>query len=384
VTERVLFAEPAHVAVLRRMHLIRQWDRSPLNRRIVIAIVVAWAPLVAVNLVRVVVYHDDAGLTFFQDIGVNARLLLAVPLLIAGEYIILPQLETLIGYFRASVVMHEDAAKFDAILDRARRRNAAIWPSAIMFLGAYTIVLTQLLFASHVHLPAWRLSSTTHFSPAGWWHALVGLPLLLGLIFAWLWRIAIWALFLRAVARLRLRLVSAHPDGAAGLQFLAYSPRPFVPIALAIGIVVAGGMANNVLYFGVSPLEHGLVPAVTAALVTLIIICPPLVFTRVLMDEWRAGILKYDELSRNVGRTFEHKWFNAPVRGDEAPLGEPDFSATTDLYSIVADVHAMRVFVFDYKSVVVIAGATLLPFAPIWLSAVPLDKMLHTISSLLL
>jgi hypothetical protein len=37
------------------------------------------------------------------------------------------------------------------------------------------------------------------------------------LLLRWLWRHAVWGLLLRDLARLELRLVATHPDGAGGL-----------------------------------------------------------------------------------------------------------------------------------------------------------------------
>jgi hypothetical protein len=39
----------------------------------VIALVVAWLPLFAINLYGYVVGHDAASLSFLRDLGVNAR-----------------------------------------------------------------------------------------------------------------------------------------------------------------------------------------------------------------------------------------------------------------------------------------------------------------------
>jgi hypothetical protein len=384
MAEHVLFAEPTHVALLRRMHLVGAPNRSACNRRIVIALVVAWLPLFAINLFGYLGAHDDASLSFFRDIGVSARLLLTVPLLIAAEYVTLPRLEGTIAYLRESVVAPADVARFDDALAHARRQGRGVWPSAIVLVAAYASTIVLVMFAPHDAMPAWRLSATTYFSPAGWWHVLISMPIAGGLILAWIWRFGIWVRLLGAISRLRLRLVAAHPDGAAGLQFLAYSPRYFAPIALAIGIAMAGTLANEVMRLGLSILEHGLVPALTAAIVTLLIVSPPLLFSRVLLTAWHDGILRYGALSRRVGRVFEQKWLDAATPVDASVLGEPDFSATTDLYAIVANVYGMRLFVFDYRSAASIAVVSLLPFVPIWLTAIPLDKLLKTIAGVFL
>jgi hypothetical protein len=43
----------------------------------------------------------------------------------------------------------------------------------------------------------------------------------------------------------------------------------------------------------------------------------------------------------------------------------------------------MRLIPVEYKSVAVLAGATLLPFVPVVIIALPFDVMLHTLVGLL-
>src|SRR5207302_1329448 len=65
-------------------------------------------------------------------------------------------------------------------------------------------------------------------------------------------------------------------------------------------------------------------------------------------------------------------------------LGVQDFSATTDLYQIVANVYAMRFVPVDFKSLLMLAGATLLPFLPVALLEMPLDALVTRLKELLL
>ena len=72
--------------------------------------------------------------------------------------------------------------------------------------------------------PAWHVSTVAGvevYSPAGWWHALVSLPLLFVLLLGWIWRVLVWTRFLYLMAGLDLKLVPAHPDRTAGLRFVA-------------------------------------------------------------------------------------------------------------------------------------------------------------------
>jgi len=217
---------------------------------------------------------------------------------------------------------------------------------------------------------------------AGWWHLAISLPLLLGLLRAWLWRLGVWVRFLWRMARMGLYLVAAHPDQAGGLQFLAYSPRILATLALPIGIIVAGTLADKVIA-GASPIGREATPVVTAAVTVLLFGTPPLVFTRALLVAWRIGVYRYGDLASRAGEAFETRWFAPGQKLDAELLERPDFSATTDLYAVVANVYAMRTAIFDIQGLLSVVVATVLPFVPIWLSAIPFSTIVdHLVGAL--
>jgi len=82
-------------------------------------------------------------------------------------------------------------------------------------------------------------------------------------------------------------------------------------------------------------------------------------------------MLTYGELARKLGQAFEAKWLGRDSNVDSEALGVQDFSATTDLYQVVSNVYAMRVVLFDVRAAIAVAISALLPFVPIWLSAIP-------------
>jgi hypothetical protein len=222
------------------------------------------------------------------------------------------------------------------------------------------------------------------FSAAGWWHALVSLPLLLVLFFGWLWRLFLWGRFLWCMSRLDLRLIPAHPDHAAGLQFVGYSLRAFSLLGLALGAIGAGMVANRVVHAGASPTAY--IHFVVALVVCVVVLFngPLLVFTaKLFYAKWR-GMFEYGALALSEGQQFERKWLNRAGSIDASVLEAPDFSATTDLYQVVSNVYAMGVIPIDLRNLVLLMLATLLPFAPVALIAVPFDVVLTKLSELLL
>src|SRR5579859_3115245 len=98
-----IFEEPRHVRVLRRLRLIKPEHRAQAFRRALIAMVVAWVPLALLCTVQSYASgHTELIHAFFTDMAVHARFVLAVPLLILSEYIILPRLDLTARHFVTS------------------------------------------------------------------------------------------------------------------------------------------------------------------------------------------------------------------------------------------------------------------------------------------
>ena len=84
-----------------------------------------------------------------------------------------------------------------------------------------------------------------------------------------------------------------------------------------------------------------------------------------------------------MGRQFEKKWLkNYGQFGAEA-LESQNFSATTDLYQIVANVHEMKLVPFELRALVCLVVATLLPFIPVVLMTIPMKEIMTELARLL-
>lgn len=382
-----IFEESKHVVVLRRLRLIKPEHRAQAFRRVFIAVALTWLPLALLSAAQSLASgHKELLHAFFVDIAVHARYVLAVPILILSEYIILPRLDLTARHFLVSKIIDaSDRERFDEAVASTRRLSLGIWPSAGMTVLVYAFVII-IAFTIHAGLlPAWHYAAgATHLSLAGWWHLLISLPLLLGLLLSWVWRVGVWMRFLHQVSRMNLHLISSHPDKAAGLQFVAFSPRMFMSLALTIGIITAGTFANEVFHLGLNPLDHPAVPIATVIVVVVIFISPPLVFGRSLLMSWRRGVFEYGALASRLGTQFEDKWLGPESQVNQESLERPDFSSTTDLYSVTANVYAMRPVLFDPRAAISLALATLLPFAPIWLSVIPAKVILSQLLKLVI
>jgi hypothetical protein len=371
----------------RRLGLMAPGHRR-VARRAVLSILVGWLPVVVLASVRALTQHTHDLSSIAFDYGLHARGLVATPLLILGEGVCAPYLGAIARQFRdAHLVSEADEPRFERICDRIRRLLVSPVAEIAVMALAYFCTFEIVRGASPELAPAWGVvgaGAEATLTPAGWWYALVGMPLLLALLLGWLWRLAMWSLFLACTARLPLQLVGSHPDHVAGLEFVGHSLRGFCVPAFAISSVAAGRMAVVISQRGVEPVNQKLIAVGAVVGVGLLIFAgPTLLFAHRLTEERRTGALTYGRLADELGRHFERRWLARQQVDDEA-LSVPDFSATTDLYSVVANVYALRFAAVDRDSLVALLVAMLLPFAPVALIAAPLGQLLKVVKSLLL
>jgi hypothetical protein len=380
-----LFENAPPVRLQRKLGLIDARTRS-IGKRALIIVLVGWLPLNLLALLQA--YSGSQGVisSLWWEIGVHARYLVAAPLLVFAENACAPRLNRIIHEFADSgIVQERDRHRFTEAIASTRALVDSVAAEIVVIACAYVVTASALYAHDYGQIPLWYKSDggAAVFSPAGWWHSLVSLPLLLALIFGWIWRLVLWSRLLWLIARLKLRLVASHPDHAAGLGFVGQSLEAFSVVGLAMTTIAAGRSANIVLTTGSVPTPN--LFANIGILIALLVLfaAPLLIFTPLLLRTWQRGTLDYGALAEHVGIAFERKWITkAEIK--ESALQQPDFSATTDLYSIAANVTAMRLIPVDSKDLIALCTAMLIPFVPVVLLAVPADTIIETLKKLLL
>ena len=318
--------------------------------------------------------------------GAHARYLLAAPLLVIAEVECGRRLSAIPRHFVDSGLVRDgDRKRFDAQVASNRNRFNSGAVELVVVASAYFIGVAVLVSLPAEQVPAWiRPGSVVPvYSLAGWWHILVSLPVLLSIMLAWMWRLALWTRLLWLTAWLDLHLMASHPDRAGGLGFLAISVRGFSVVAAAFAIIAAGRSANVVLLAGTLPTHHFAVYIGMLMAVAALFVAPLFVFTPNLMKAWRDATLEYGALARRVGSAFEDRWFAENKGAEQTALEKPDFSATTDLYSITANVHALRLVPVDNASLFMLGFATLVPFVPVAFLVMPLDVIWTSVKDIL-
>jgi hypothetical protein len=352
--------------------------------RAAICILIGWFPLVVFVLATGLGNRSSIS-SFLKDYGVHTRSLLAAPLFILCELSILRRLDEIAHHFiEAGLIENGDRPKFRNLIESTKSlMNSTI--AEIVALGiSYLIALLLFRLVPTETVPSWYLLESTNrsLSAAGSWYVLVSVPLLMILFLGWLWRVVLWGRFLSHVAAMKLRLISAHPDHAAGLKFLNESIFAFMPLAFSVGLIVAGAAANRVAYQGVTWEELQKTVGGFLIAVLLILVGPLMVFVFKLHRQKVIGIFSYGQLADAMGRQFERKWFTRSGVSAEA-LEAPDFSATTDLYQVVSNVYEMGVLPFELRAMIALCVSALLPFLPVVVMTLPLKVILRDLASLL-
>src|SRR5262249_13563743 len=147
--------------------------------------------------------------------------------------------------------------------------------------AAYTLGLwfwngrSGLTFATWYARPGGRWNLT----PAGYWYVFVSLPVFQFVLLRWYVRLFIWFRFLWQVNRIELNLLPTHPDRCGGLSFVGKSSYAYAPILFAQGTILAGIVADRVLYRGESLQSFKLQIVGVAVFFVLFVLGPLLMFT---------------------------------------------------------------------------------------------------------
>ncbi|HTF66335.1 MAG TPA: hypothetical protein VK638_26980 [Edaphobacter sp.] len=351
-----------------------------LGRRVLVFALFTWLPLLLLSVLDGHAVGGALRIPFLHDTEVQVRFLIALPVLIASEVVVLRRISPLVRRFvERGIVVTEDLPRFNAAVNSALRvRNSVAVELALLVL-VYTLGLW--IWRSQVALGAatWYAipdATRLHLTSAGYWYAFVSIPFAQFILLRWYVRLLLWFWLLWKFSKLNLHLTAAHPDHAGGIGFLGESSYAFSPILFAQGALLAGLIASRVLYEGRSLLSFKMEAAGLVGFFVLFILGPLVMFTPQLDRAKREGAAEYGLLANRYVFGFEDKWIRGGVPEKTELLGTGDLQSLADLGNSYSVVREMRIVPFGLDDITRLAAATAVPLLPLMLTIFSLEELL--------
>jgi hypothetical protein len=275
-----------------------------------------------------------------------------------------------------NIVRVDELPRFRAIMQKTRRLRDARLPELIVVLIVYAQA-AEVIASARLRFASWAIdSATSALTPAGYYSIFVTQALFMALLLIALWKWAIWIYVLWRISRLNLRLDATNGDLNGGLGFLGEVPRAFVPLVLAVSIVIATNWRSQVL-LGLQTLDTLKLPAAAfAVLILLIFFLPLALFTPPLLKEKRESTLRYGALQHLLSLQFRQKWLQHRTEHLDELVGSPDVSSLADASAAFKNVEQMAVYPFRRGAVVSFLIAMALPSLVVLTTKMPLKAIL--------
>lgn len=363
-------------------------DHELLGRRMGLAILITWVPLLILSLFDGQAW-SGTPVPFLRDVATQLKFLVVVPLLFVAEFVLHGRVGVAVQKFRERGLIPEaKRAHSDAVYATAERWLDTAWVEVLLIVFVYTVGVNGVWRAvSALQIGTWYgsfVDGRREPSLAGWWLGWVSIPVLQFLLLRWYYRLLVWWRLLWQVSRMDLDLQPLHPDHCGGLGFLAQLSMAFAPLLLAEGTLMSGQIANQIFFTGAALPAFKIELVAVAALAIFVILGPLLMFAPALARTRRQGLGKFGTLATHYARDFDRKWMAGETPKDEALIGSSDIQSLADLGNSYAILNDMRPVPFNVRTIMQLAVCVLLPVAPLLLTMISVEELLSQMLKVLL
>jgi hypothetical protein len=336
-------------------------------RSILLVLLVTWVPLAVLSLLEGTLQGGAVEVPFLRDPAAQARLLLALPLLLIGEAKVSRVAQQALGLIRERGLLPErDLPALDARVDQLLRDRDSLVVELLILVASVALLWlsrdAQVTERMGTHT-SW-LGSEAGLSRAGWWYFMVSMVVANVMGARWIWWFFIWTRFLVGFLRPRLVVSPGHPDLHGGLAFLTMVQSGFAPVLAALAATVAGRLGFELLYDRATLATVRIPALVVLLLAGIVMFVPLLLFTGRMAALKRRALWHYDALGQQLVAGFERKWLGAE-RTDEPLLGSADPSTYTDYIAVYASLRQMQPTPLDVRHALGAMVLVAVPFVPL-------------------
>ena len=359
-------------------------------RLALLSLCITWLPLVIITMFEGAVYSGTA-LPFLKDIAMQARIMVAIPILIMIRHTIDGKVNKVIRYFSVALLGPEEQKIIvKTALQRAKKlTNSALSEIILAFIVViYTISLVKTSSFGELQrgTNSWMAVSQggrLNLTLAGQWAVFISIPIFQFLFFRWIWRYFVWILLLFRLARAHLILRPTHPDKAGGLGILMQAQRSFNMLFVAGSVVVSGELiirlTNNPDSF--LTVRNEIIGFIITCII--LVLLPLLFFMGKLIKTKQEALIDMSKLGVELSSKFERDWESDEPIEKRVTENEVDPSMLVDYIGVFDSVQQMRPFPITFRDIVGLAIPLFVPFVPLLIIHFSVVELLQKILKLL-
>lgn len=334
-------------------------SRWTIAQRIAILIAIAWLPPFLITALT----NPSALHSFLIDGRIHVRAFISIPALLVGEIMIQRQISEISNYLRqANLLDDADLSYMEALsVSITRLANAAIPQLVVFILVILRVVVGYESLADTAPWLGVQTSAGLHLTAAGWYTALVSMPLWTFLLSMTVWGWMLWVYFAFELSRRKLQLVASHPDKQGGLGFLGLSASGFAPIAFALSFSIAATWRHSIVHHGAHLLDFKFHAIVLAACIAVIAGGPLIFFVPRLVALRRKGINEYGILGQVHSTRYHQAWVRTRTQQDTKSLLAPENNTLLSFGKTYDNVGEFQVFPASKSSFYPLALAIIIP-----------------------
>jgi hypothetical protein len=358
---------------------------------VVIVLLIVWFPLLLLSLYEGTLY-SGVEIPFLNDIAMQIRILVALPLLVLLKNSISNKLTSATKHLCTTLLIQEERQyMMDKVLPTVRKLTNSNLTEIVLLLLVFASTVSMVQGGVYTSLSGenstWMTSLSKGYlslSMAGRWSVFVTLPVIQFFIANWIWRYIVWMLFLFRFSKANLNLLPTHADNAGGLGIVMLAQRSFTVVFVAIGFIFSGELISQLI---LNPESFELIRNEALGFIilsTLILILPSAFFIQKLATVRTQGLVNLGKLSTALSNKFEQEWVNDQPVDKVLEKREIDPSLVIDYNSIYESFHRLNIVPVTTNDLLGIAGFLFVPFVPILFVQFSVTELLQRIAGTLL
>ena len=356
------------------------------GRRAAIFVALAWGVPLLLSLLQGHAFGPYDSHPYLLDFGAWARFFIATGLFLLAEQQVEYGLRGKLGQFVSAPLLAPESFKpaAAAVVQALKLRNSGVAELVCLGLaiaGAFALIERLL----DVDASTWAVQvggDGAHVTLAGWWVVIFSAPLFYFLLLRGLWRYLVWAMLLWRLASLKLRLVASHPDGKAGLAFLAEYPNAYSMFVFGLSASMAITVVRHVFESNISSVTFGYIIAGWLAIVFAFFAFPLLAFSKPLSELKERSLQILAARATLAHRAGERALLGRNVVANDAAEADPDH-AIPDPSAQYAVSKKLSVFLMSRSAIAPLAAAALVPFAVAGATKLPYKEVFALVKKLL-